>query len=108
MRLTSQSPERVAREALAVAVTALPRYPHKFSPKISTQPQLFACLVLKTFFHTDHRGIAQLLADLPELVRTLGLKTVPRFTTLHKAARRLLRLPVVHRLLTVTNCREGD
>jgi len=43
-----------------------------------------------------------LLADLPELVRTLGLETVPHFTTLHKAARRLLRLPLVHRLLTVT------
>ncbi|MDI3466579.1 MAG: hypothetical protein OJF50_005400 [Nitrospira sp.] len=102
MSLTSQSPERVAREALAVAATALPRYPHKFSPKIYTQPQLFACLVLKTFFTTDYRGIAQLLADLPELVRTLGLETVPHFTTLHKAARRLLRLPLVQRLLTVT------
>ena len=102
MSLTSKSPERVAREALAVATTALPRYPHKFSPKIYTQPQLFACLVLKTFFNTDYRGIAQLLADLPELVRTLGLETVPHFTTLHKAARRLLRLPLVHRLLTVT------
>lgn len=102
MSLTSKSPERVAREALAVAVTALPRYPHKFSPKLYTQPQLFACLVLKTFFHTDYRGIVQLLADLPELVRTLGLEAVPPFTTLHKAARRLLRLPLVHRLLTVT------
>lgn len=97
MSLTSKSPERVVREALAVAVTALPRYPHKFSPKIYTQPQLFACLVLKTFFHTDYRGITQLLTDLPELVRTLGLKTVPDFTTLQKAACRLLYLLRVHR-----------
>jgi hypothetical protein len=97
---TSKSPVRVAREALAVGARVLRRYAHRNNPRRFTQPQLFACLVLKTFFKTDYRGIAQLLADLPELRGTLGLLHVPHFTTLHKASRRLLRLPRANRLLT--------
>jgi hypothetical protein len=85
---------------LAVGARVLRRYAHRNSPRRFTQPQLFACLVLKTFFKTDYRGIAQLLADLPELRATLGLLRVPHFTTLHKASRRLLRLPRANRLLT--------
>ena len=59
-------------------------------PKIYTQPQLFACLVLKTFFKTDYRGIEQMLLDLPDLVQVLGLKAVPHFTALQKASERVL------------------
>jgi hypothetical protein len=50
MSTLTKSPIRVAREALAVATKVLRPYAHKFSPKLYTQPQLFACLVLKTFF----------------------------------------------------------
>ena len=100
MTKTSKSPVRVAREALAVGARVLRRYAHRNSPRRFTQPQLFACLVLKTFFKTDYRGIAQLLVDLTELRTTLGLESVPHFTTLHKASRRLLRLPRANRLLT--------
>src|SRR6266478_1643717 len=99
---TSKSPIRVAREALAAGTKALPLYAHKFSPKIYTRPQLFACLVLKTFFKTDYRGITVLLRDLPDLATVLGLRTIPHFTTLHKATRKLLKLPVANSLLTAT------
>ena len=99
---TSKSPIRVAREALAAGTKALPLYAHKFSPKIYTRPQLFACLVLKTFFKTDYRGITVLLQDLPDLAAVLGLQTIPHFTTLHKATRKLLKLPVANSLLTAT------
>jgi hypothetical protein len=58
MSSTSKSPVDGARAALAVATAALPAYAHRTSPKKFTQPQLFACLVLKTFFKTDYRGIA--------------------------------------------------
>jgi Transposase DDE domain len=92
----------VARSALAVGEQVLRPYSHPYSPKKFTQPQLFACLVVKTFFKTDYRGIAQMLADLPDLVRILGLRTVPHFTTFHKALRRLLKLPLADRLLTAT------
>jgi hypothetical protein len=65
-------------------------YASKFSPRRYTQPQLFACLVLKTFFKTDYRGITAILGDHADLCLALGLHTVPHFTTLHKASRRLL------------------
>jgi Transposase DDE domain len=92
----------VAREALAVGSATLPEFSHRFSPKTYTQPQLFACLVLKVFFKTDYRGIAQLLADLPDLRQVVGLARVPHFTTLQKAAQRLLLVPSVRRLLQTT------
>lgn len=92
----------VARQALAVATKALRPYAHKYSPKLYTQPQLFVCLVLKTFFKTDYRGITVLLRDLPDLRRATGLRGVPHFTTLQKASRRLLLLPRARRLLGAT------
>jgi hypothetical protein len=100
--VTSKSPLGVAREALAIGSAAFPEFSHRFSPKIYTQPQLFACLVLKVFFKTDYRGIARLLVDLGELRVLLGLKKVPHFTTLQKASTRLLRVPKVKRLLSTT------
>jgi hypothetical protein len=102
MSTLTKSPMRVAREALAVGAAALRPYAHKYAPKTFTQPQLFACLVLKAFFQTDYRGLAQLLTDLPDLARALGLKKVPHFTTLQKALGRLLKLPAADRLLTAT------
>jgi hypothetical protein len=92
----------VARTALGIATKVLRRYAHKNSPKLYTQPQLFVCLVLKTFFKTDYRGITALLHDLTELRRTVGLRCVPHFTTLQKASVRLLRRPRARRLLRAT------
>jgi Transposase DDE domain len=102
MNTLTKSPLKVARQALVVGAQTLRRYAHKNSPRKFTQPQLFACLVLKTFFKTDYRGVQQMLMDLPDLVRALRLVEVPHFTTLHKAAARLLRLRRADRLLTAT------
>lgn len=102
MSKLTKSPVEVARSALAIGAQSLRPYSHRYSPKKFCQPQLFACLVLKTFFKTDYRGIAQMLVDLPDLVRILGLRTVPHFTTFHKALGRLLKLPIADRLLTAT------
>lgn len=102
MSYTSKSPVDVARHALRAAEAALPRYAHKFAPKKFTQAQLFACLVLKTFFRTDYRGISIYLEDLPDLAHTLGLRLVPHYTTLQKASQRLLTLPAANQLLTAT------
>jgi hypothetical protein len=102
MSTLTKSPLHVARQALAVATKTLRPYAHKFSPKLYTQPQLFACLVLKTFFKTDYRGLTTLLQDWKELRQTVGLRSVPHFTTFHKASRRLLRLPRARRLLRTT------
>ena len=102
MSTLTKSPLKVARQALVVGTQALRPYAHRNSPKKYTQPQLFACLVLKTFFKTDYRGLEQLLADLPDLAQALRLEQVPHFTTLQKAAGRLLKLRRADRLLTAT------
>ena len=98
----SKSPTQVVRHALAVANATLPDYAHRYSPRKFTQPQLFACLVLKTFLKTDYRGVAVHLAEHSDLRYVLGLAVVPHFTTFQKASRRLLRRPVAKRLFRAT------
>ena len=91
MSVTSSSPRAVALEALAAGEAALPAYSHPCSPRKFTQPQLFACLVLKAFFKTDYRGVVQFLADFGELRDDLGLQEVPHYSTLCYAEQRLLK-----------------
>src|SRR5436305_11350624 len=88
---TSKSPRRVLQVAYDAARRALPAHRHKFSPKKFTQHQLLACLVLKEFSHLDYRGLADHLADHPDLAREIELEIVPHFTTFQKAAARLLK-----------------
>src|SRR5262249_42277369 len=102
MSVTSKSPLGVAREALAIGSATLRDYAHRFSPKTYTQPQLFACLVLKTFLKTDYRGICRILKEWSDLRAILGLSRIPHFTTLQKASARLLRAQRVKRLLSAT------
>ena len=102
MALTSKSPKAVALAALATARRALPAYSHVCSPKTFTQHQLFACLALKNFLRTDYRGVVAQLADSPALTDTLGLTRIPHYTTLQKAAQRLLKSAPARRLLEAT------
>jgi len=88
--------------ALAAGREAFSDYSHVYSPKKFTRPQLFACLVLKEFEKKDYRGIAQFLEDLPDLQQVLGLKSVPHFTTLQKASKRLLKQKHVRQLIERT------
>ena len=87
----TRSPVALARMALRVSRDALSPYSSKFSKKDFTQHQLFAVLVLKQFFKTDYRGIVQLLCDLPDLCKVLGLKKIPHYSTLKYAQDRLLK-----------------
>ena len=102
MSTTSKSPRRVIEVALGVAKQSLPEYSHEFSPKKFTQHQLFACLVLKSFLKTDYRGVVEHLSDCKSLCEAIGLKRVPHFTTLQKAARRLLKRKEFNELLEAT------
>jgi len=107
MSTTSKSPRKVALAALQIGTDALPAYSHRFSPKKFTQPQLFACLVLKEFHKTDYRGLTAILADHSDLREALGLKKVPHWTTFQKASQRLLRNATVQKLLDATVIRTG-
>ncbi len=87
----TKSPVALAKEALAVGQKGLPAYSNRFSRKDFTQGQLFAILPLRQFFKTDYRGVVQLLADLSDLRKALGLKKVPHYSTLCYAEQRLLK-----------------
>jgi len=100
--LTSKSPKAVLKTALAVARRAWPAYSHRNSPKKFTQHQLFACLVLKNFLKADYRGVVAHLRDAPSLAEAIDLQHVPHFTTLQKAAARLLVSADARRLLDST------
>jgi hypothetical protein len=100
--ITSKSPRKVAMVALGAGKEAFSDYSHIYSPHKFTQPQLFACLVLKEFEKKDYRGICQLLEDCPSLCQAIGLASVPHFTTLQKASRRLLTQRRVRRLIDHT------
>ena len=99
MSTTSKSARMVASVALSIGKRSLPAYAHRFAPKKFTQPQLFACLVLKTFFKPDYRGVVVFLNDMPQLRNTIVLQAVPHFTTLPKAAHRLLCFSAARQLL---------
>ena len=99
---TSKSPLAVAAEALEVGQRVLRPYAHRNSPRVYTQPQLFACLVLRQFLKADYRKTEAVLRDFKVLAVALGLKSVPHWTTLQKADRRLMNLANVRRLLTAT------
>ena len=86
----SKSPRRVLQVAYDAARQAVAAHRHRFSPKKFTQPQLLACLVLKEFLRLDYRGFVEHLADHGELTRLLALEVIPHYTTLQKAATRLL------------------
>lgn len=102
MALTSKSPRAVVLAALATARRALPAYSHVFSPKKFTQHQLFACLVLRNFLKTDYRGVVAHLNDHPTLTAAMELTAIPHFTTVEKAAKRLLKSGSARLLLEST------
>lgn len=87
---------------LLIGELGLKKYSHPCSPKKFTQPQLFACLVLKEFMRLDYRKLAETLQDCGDLQRAIELETVPHFTTFQKASKRLLGFGQFHRLLHKT------
>ncbi len=106
---TSKSTLTVAQEALKAGQQSLLDYSHRKSPHKFTQPQLFACLVVKEFRRMDYRSIWVLLQEWPELRKILGLHKVPHFTTLCAAAKRLLAKAPAEALLegVLERCRQA-
>jgi len=90
-RPMTKSPKEVAAQALEVAERSLSTYSATHSPKLYTQHQLFAMVVLKQFFRTDLRGIVAILKDSSDLREVLGLKRVPHYSTLSYAQDRFFK-----------------
>jgi transposase len=99
---TSKSPKNILLTALSVGQAKLSAYSHRNSPRKFTQPQLFACLVLKTSLGLDYRGLEGLLDDSADLCQLIGLESVPHYTTFQKASRKLLANSLVQSLLDET------
>lgn len=90
-RAMSRSTLQVARTALELGTAVLPRYAHPCSPQTYTQPQLFALLVVRQFMQEDYRTVVQMVREWSDLRAVLALERVPHYTTLQKAAARLLK-----------------
>ena len=75
--------KRFTRLVLRVVNEVRP-YSNKFSKRKFTQRQHLALLMLKERLQKTYREVVQLLELMPELLKLLGLKEVPHFTTLQK------------------------
>jgi hypothetical protein len=62
----------------------LPRYSSKYSRKDYTQHQLLTILLFKEYRKQDYRTIIWDLEEMDRIRETLGLSTLPHFTTLQK------------------------
>ena len=79
----------LARHAVTIARTVLPRYRSKFSKHQFTQPQLLALLCVMRYEDWTFREAEVRLREHRELRRALGLRTVPNYTTLYRFLHRV-------------------
>ncbi|MBU6414405.1 MAG: transposase [Planctomycetes bacterium] len=77
---------RIVKLAVRLARRHLSDYAHEKSPRKFTQPQLFACLILKAHLGCTYRKVEELLILMPAVREAIGLQSVPRFTTLQTFA----------------------
>jgi hypothetical protein len=90
----------VLRAAHELAAPLLPTYASPFSRHDGfTEPQLFACLVLREHQKKSYRGIEALLADSPPWLADIGLARAPDHNTLCRAFGRLVRRGLMNRML---------
>ncbi|MBL8746017.1 MAG: hypothetical protein JNK58_06640 [Phycisphaerae bacterium] len=79
---------KVVKLAMRLARRHLSDYSHPKSPRKFTQPQLFACLILKAHWNCTYRRCEELLILMPAVREAIGLLETPRFTTLQMFADR--------------------
>lgn len=97
--ITSKSPRKVLRLAHELAAEVLPAYASRFSRKDFTQPQLFACLVLREHQKKSFRGVEALLADSPQWLADIGLDKPPDHNTLDRAFGRFVKPALARSML---------
>ena len=97
--MKDQSLLRLTQCAYQVAQRAMPSFRSKFSKKTFTQPQLLACLILKTYLRLTYRGAEAWLQATDRVSRILGLKLPPDHSTLCWFFHHKLTLGLLQRLL---------
>jgi len=97
---TCKSPRKILLEAYQLALPLLPAYASAFSRHDGfTEPQLFACLVLREHQKKSYRGVEALLTDSPEWLAEIGADHTPDHNTLWRAFGRLIRRGLMNRML---------
>lgn len=89
--VTSKSPRKVLKLACLLARQVLADYDSPFGRHDFTNPQLFACLVLREHQQKRFRGIEALLADCPDWLDDIGLQKPPDHNTLCRAFDRFMK-----------------
>lgn len=79
--ISHKSPRDVFIAAWKLGYECLPEYSSFFSRKDFTQPQMFACLVLRHFYKLSYRGLAALLRDCPEWCAAIDMDRAPDHRT---------------------------
>jgi hypothetical protein len=82
-----------------IAKQFMPDHASKFSRHDFTDPQLFACLVLREHQKKSYRGVEALLEDCPDWRAEIGLTHTPDHNTLCRAFRRLVKRRGMNRML---------
>jgi IS5 family transposase len=72
-----------------ISKETFPEYSGKFSRKTYTLPQIMAMICLMIKFKMTYRDFISHLELMPRLQEVLELKSIPHYTTLHKAMKRI-------------------
>ena len=73
------------RRAYELARGVWPEHASRFSRHDFTEPQLFACLVLREMMRLSYRKASVLLADSPAWLASIGMTRAPDHNTLWRA-----------------------
>jgi hypothetical protein len=78
-----------------------PDYSSQFSRQDFTQPQLFACLVLRESLKFSYRKTEVFLRDVPDWMAEIEMAHLPDHNTLWRAFGKLLKRSKVNKALDV-------
>lgn len=87
------------RRAFALGNQIYVDYKSRLGPKEFTQPQLFACLVVREHLRLSYRRTEAFLIDVPDWLAEIGMQCVPDHNTLWRAFGSLLAKKNVERAL---------
>src|SRR4051812_26063015 len=79
---------RYVRLSLVVCRRRMPERFSKFHNKLYSPRQLMAILLLRVYLKATYRGVIRVLELSPELQEVLGLRSLPRHTTLAEFMKR--------------------
>lgn len=87
------------RRAYSLGQRVWPAHDSRFSRRDFTQPQLFACLVVREWLRLSYRKTEAFLLDVPDWLVTIEMAGVPDHNTLWRAFGSLLKSRRIERAL---------